>query len=217
MTARAIFLDSLGDAVLAVRSIIKEPTAIIWTDTQLENLIKEGCVDICAKTLCYETITDVALYDNIIEYLQPSNCIKVRGCTFYDSIAVTYRGLQKIHPKQISHLGHTAGDPYFWYHFGGRIGILPVPDNVEAAGADKVYVYHSATTETITNLPGKYREFAVNYAAAMALLKRRKNQAAISLYTVYLSNVKFARMDLARMEIDSEDMFRTPDRTIGGA
>jgi len=218
MTARSIFLDSLADAVLAVRSLIKEATANFWTDVQLQNFIKEGSVDVCAKTMCYETITAQTIQDSVIEYSQPSKCIKVRACQFYDSQTspVSYRGMQKIHPKQIDHLSQTtAGDPYYWYHFGDKVGVLPVPDNINAS--DIVYIYHSAVTETITNLPAKYREFAVSYAAAMALLKIRKNQAAMSIYNSYLNGVKFARLDLARMEIDSKDMFQTPDKTIGGA
>lgn len=219
MTARAVFLDSLADALLAVRSIIREPTAIFWTDTQLNNLIKEGVVDVCAKTLCYELIDNsTPIVNNVIEYSQPSDCIKVRTCQFYDSQSspVSYRGLKKINPKMMAYTDpKDDGNPYHWYNFGEKVGIYPVPAGMNAS--DRLVIYYSATTETITTIPAKYREFAVNYAATMALLKRRKNQAAVSLYTIYLNSVKFARLDLSRMEVDSKDMFQQPDRTIGGA
>jgi len=217
MTARSIFLDSLADAVIYVRSILNEPTQQFWLDTQLNNFIKEGTVDVCAKTMCYETIGTLALYDDLIEYSQPSKCIKVRACTFYDSVAGTYRGLNKTHPRTLNNIEPVDdGDPQMWYHFGDKIGVHPIPSGMAAAGADKIYVYHSAVTETITNLPAKYRTFAADYAAAMALLKFRKNQAAMSIYTSYLNSIKFARLDLARMEIDSKDMFKVPDMTIRG-
>jgi hypothetical protein len=48
----------------------------------------------------------------------------------------------------------------------------------------------------------------------MAKFKEGKNGEANHFYSQFLNVVNFSRMDLHDPPIDSEDMFRTPDRTV---
>ncbi len=211
---------SLAEASLEVRAIIKEPTALFWTDAEINNWIKEGCVDITAKTLCYKVIAelDENITDDIIEYIVPSLAFKIMSVEFKDGTASpnTYRGLTRIHPRQIANDGNNAaGDPFYWYHYADRIGIYPVPASI--GGSDRLSVLYALTSETITDLPDRYQQFAVNYAAAMALFKRRKNSAAVSLYSGYLNSVKFSRMDIENLEaVETKDQLQIPDFTVRG-
>lgn len=211
---------TLAEALTEVRAIIREPTEILWTDTELNNFIKEGCVDITAKTLCYKKVAelDENITADIIEYIVPSLAFKILSVEFKDGAASpnTYRGLIRIHPRQIEHDGSSgAGDPRYWYHYADRIGIYPVPASLDSS--DRLSAHYALTSETITDLPDRYQQFAVNYAAAMALFKRRKNRAAVSLYSGYLNSVKFSRMDIENLEaVETKDQLQIPDFTVRG-
>lgn len=208
--------DTIAAAETEVRAIIREPTAQFWSSAQIQNFIKEGCVDLCAKTLCYKKVdSSTRIYDDVVWYAELSKTIKVLACAFYDSQAspVSYRGLVKIHPRMVGYLpANDDADPEYWYHFGDRVGIHPVPDSMNAS--DRLVIYYALTSETITDLPERYQPLVINYAAAMCFLKRRMNQAAVSMYTIYLNDVKFARNDLERMEVDNLNMFQIPSRTV---
>lgn len=208
--------DSLSAAVTQVRSIVGEPTQAFWTDTELENWVKEGCVDICAKTLCLQGVDNSqAVNDNVIEENEPSKCIKVRAAQFYDSQAspVSYRGLQKIYPRYINHLPiNTDGDPYQFYHFADRVGVYPLPASMHAS--DRIVIYYAYTSDTITDLPDKYQVCAVWYAAAMAFFKERKNQEGMAFYNKYLAQMRFLRADLGPIREITDDMMQAPDRIV---
>lgn len=211
--------DSLSEVLTEVRAIIKEPTELFWRDTEINNWAKEGVVDICAKTLCYKAIDSSQAFTNsMIEYPVPTLAFKILSCEFYDSQAspVSYRGLIRIHPRQIQHeTPFEPGDPGYWYHFADRIGIYPVPASTN--GSDRLIIHYALTTDDITNLPDRFQTFVIYYAAAMALFKRRKNQGAVTLYSSYLNSVKFARIDLENLEaVDTKDQQNVYDFTVRG-
>ena len=211
--------DSLAEAVTEVRALIKEPTALFWTDTELENVIKEGVADICAKTLCYKLVaSSQAITDSLIEYIVPTLAFKILSCEFYDSqtTPVSYHGLLRIHPRQLQHDTPTDdGDPFYWYHYADRIGIYPVPASVHAN--DRLVIHYALTSDDITVLPDRYQTFAVTYGAAMAMFKRRKNQSGVALYSKYLNSVKFARIDMESIDnVDTKDQLTVPDFTVRG-
>jgi len=208
--------DSLSEAVTEVRAIIKEPTAQFWTDAELENFLKEGVVDICAKTGCYKLVSSsTAFVDSQTEYLVPTLAFKILSCQFYDSQTspVSYRGLTRIHPMQTQHENPVAaGDPSWWYNYADRIGVYPVPSGTNAA--DRLIVHYALTSDDITKLPDRYQTFVVYYGAAMALFKRRMNQAGVSLYTSYLNSLKISRTDLENIDdVNTIDQTRVPDFT----
>lgn len=214
---------SAAEALTQVRSLIGEPTANFWSDEELNNWVIEGSVDISTKTLCYEHKNSIKLVANQLEYTDfvaapttngIAQVVKVYGC-IYDDEANVYRGLQKIHPRQIQHLSEsTAGPPYYYYHFAGKIGLFPLPSATEAALTDPVLVYCSLVADAITDLPDHYQQFAIIYAAAMARFKERKNAEAMRLYTQYINSMNFHRADIYERPGDAKSDFQMPDRTV---
>jgi len=201
---------TMAEARIEVRSLLNEPTAHFWTDLELEDYIQEGAVDVSAKTLCYEVVTSQTLSDNIIEYAEPTDTIKVLSCTLFDDSEGTYRGLQKIHPRMMNHVpNNDAGLPYYYYHFAGKVGVYPVP---EVDASDAIYIYHASISDDITALPDKAQSPVIEYAAAMGLFKARRNTEAVALYTNYLNSLRFLRADLHTMDVESKDMMAPPDR-----
>ena len=215
---------SAAEALIQVRALINETTPRFWTDEELNNWVIEGSVDISVKTLCYEVKDSIALLEDQLEYTafvtlgagKIAEVIKVYAC-IYDDESNVYRGLEKIHPRQIQHLPQsTAGPSYYYYHFGGKIGIFPIPTATEALLTDPVLVYCSMVAGAITNLPDHYQQFAVIYAAAMARFKERKNAEAMALYTKYINSMNFHRADIYERGVDAKSDMQTPDRTVQG-
>ena len=214
---------SAAEALAQVRALIGEPTAKFWTDEELNDWVIEGSVDISVKTLCYEHNNSITLVANQLEYADfvaapttsgIAQVIKVYAC-IYDDESNVYRGLEKIHPRMIQHLPQfTAGPSYYYYHFGGKIGIFPLPTATEAALTDPILVYCSLVASAITHLPDHYQQFAVIYASAMARFKERKNAEGMALYTKYINSMNFHRADIYERGVDAKSDMTQPDRTI---
>lgn len=213
---------SAAEALTQVRALIGEPTASFWTDEELNNWVIEGAADISTKTLCFEKKDSIALVENQLEYTafvtlgasKIAEVIKVYSC-IYDDESNVYRGLQKIHPRMIQHLPQvTAGPSYYFYHFGGKIGIFPLPTATEEELTDPILVYCSMIADAITDLPDHYQQFAIIYAAAMAKFKERKNGEAMQLYQQYISSMNFHKIDLYERGVDAKSDMQQPDRTV---
>jgi hypothetical protein len=214
---------SAAEALTQVRALIGEPTAQFWSDEELNNWVIEGSVDISVKALCFEHKNTFALVADQLEYTDflaapttngIAQVIKVYTC-IYDDNSDGYTGLTRIHPRQIQHLTEsTAGPSKYYYHFGGKIGIFPLPTATEAALTGPIIVYCSLVADAITDLPDHYQQFAVIYAAAMARLKERKNAEAIRLYTQYIQSMNVHRADIYERGVDAKSDFQMPDKTV---
>lgn len=208
-----------AEALQQVRTLLNEPTANYWSDDELNKWIQEACIDISTKTLCVEKKDTIALATNTLEYTALetlgagaiADIIKVYGC-IYNNDSTTYKGLIRIHPRQIKHLPEsTSGPPFYYYHFAGRIGFFPIPSSSE--NGHSPIIYFSKADETITNLPYYYQLPAIYYAVAMARRKQRMEAEAMQFYMMYINSLNFYRADLYERGVDSKDMFQIPDRT----
>jgi hypothetical protein len=205
----ALFAD-LAAVVTAVRSLVNEPAEVLASDTEIQNWIKQAAVDISTKALCYETIGALTLVAGTMEIAKPTDCLKVYA------IYHNGKGIMKIHPRQIAHLGTVAsGTPLYWYEFGGYLGFYPVPDAGAAAATTKGL--YSKETNDITVIPETYQPLAVLFAASKYKLKELKPAVAAQYYQQYLNSLMFHRQDLYERGVDSKDMFKIPDRTVAAA
>lgn len=215
---------SAAEALTQVRALIGEPSAGFWSDEELNNWVIEGSADISTKTLCFEQKNSFTLVENQLEYVnfvlaEPKTAgiaqvLKIYGC-IADNESNVYRGLQKIHPRMINRMPlNTAGAPYYYYHFAGKIGIWPLPDETWAGYTDPILVFCSLVADAITDLPDHYQQFAIIYAAAMARFKERKNVEGMALYTQYINSMNFHRADLYERGVDAKSDFQMPDRTV---
>lgn len=206
-----------------VRILLKEPTALYWTNDEIDKWIQEGCIDITTKTLCYEKSGNITLVSTpVLTYGgigsdSIDDILKIYGAVYYDTTN-TYRGLMKIHPRQIQHLPEaTAGPPFYWYHFGDMFGIFPVSNAAVVTAVGKVKVFYSMADEVITNLPYYYQLPAIIYAVSIARRKEGKHAEANQFYAMYANSMGFHRADLYERGVDSKDMFQIPDgsREVG--
>lgn len=219
---------SAAEALTQVRALIGESSAAFWSDEDLNNWVIEGSVDIRTKTLCQEHKNTIALVANQLEYTDFESAPTTNGIAqvikvysvIYDAGSNVYRGLNKIHPKQINHLGEaTPGPPYYYWHFAGKIGLFPVPTATEAALTNPIIVYCSimyipTAADAIVDIPDFYQPFAVTYAAAMARFKERKNVEGLALYTKYINSMNIHRADIYDRMVDAKSDFQIPNRTV---
>ena len=207
-----------------VRILLNEPTAGYWTNDEIDKWVQEASVDIAIKTLCFEKSGDITLVSTpVLTYGaigsdSIDDIIKIYGAVYYDNTN-TYRGLMKIHPRQIQHLPQfDAGEPYYWYHFGDMVGIFPVTNATVVTAVGKVKVFYSLSKgiEDVAGtwyLPYYYQLATIYYAVSMARKKQGMIAEANQFYAIYMNSLAFARADLYERGVDSKDMFQMPDGT----
>jgi len=195
---------SKANILTEVRNILGEPSAVFWSDNEINEWIDQAAVDISSKAMCVEASGTLTLASGTLEYTEPTDCIKVYA------VLVSNRGLLKIHPRQLGNATETSsGTPNYFYHFNGKIGVYPVPS---AAGS--ATVLYSKETDDITDVPDEYQPYAILFAAAKAKIKDQKFDQANTLMVQYLNSLIFHRQDLYERGVDSKDMLRIPDRTV---
>lgn len=210
--------NSLSDALKQLRYLLNDTDSSYYNyqDPELENWIKEGCVDVSSKTLCVEAIdtTSVVLAVDAREYPQPAGCVKVFACVYTGE--TVDRGLQRMHPRMLSHTDNPNedGPPRFFYHFASKIGVFPKPT---ASEVGKIcHVYFSKITEDITELPDEYQIAPILYALSQAYLREEDVNQSQAIYNRYAMILNYHREDLynQKLYVESFDYLKIPDMTI---
>jgi len=184
-----------------VRMLLSENTRDFYTDTEIDNWVKEATENISSKALCIQVSDTIALVTSQYEYADlvtggaaaVVDVVKVWGC-FYVSPDNEYIGLKRIYPSQIADLPYmVAGPPKYYYHVADIIGILPLPTSSEST--QSVRVYYSEQSQTIGDLPNEYQPLTFWYAAAMALKKRNKPESD-KFYQMYVTELNALKQEL---------------------
>jgi|GEM_PF-3097271 len=199
---------ALDEATLRtkIRYLLKESAEGYFFDAEINGWIADASTDISAKTLCYETISDLTPVAGTLEYPEPTGCLKI-SAVHYDN-----KPLTKIHPKALGIASNrAAGPPEQYYYFAKKIGIWPLADVAVVARAVKPRVFHAAVTATVANIPEQYGPMVELYALVRAKIKEEKTAQASMLYQMYLSSLMFHRQDLTEQTVDAKSEFKIPD------
>jgi len=187
-----------------IRYLLKEATAAYFLDAEITAWIADAATDISAKTLCYETVSEITLVAGTLEYSEPAGCLKI------SAIHYNNKPLTKIHPKMLGlTTNREAGNPEQYYYFAKKIGIWPLA--ADGSIAIKPRVFHAAVTSTIANIPDQYGSAATLFALVNAKIKEEKFAQASMLYQMYLSSLLFHRQDLIEQTVDAKSEFKIPD------
>jgi len=99
-----------------IRALLNETTADKWTDEQIENWINEAAIDISTKSLAYEKTHSFATTQNVLEYDEPDECVKVHAvirCSPADSMS--WDGDDTIDPGGEADININGGiGPFTW-------------------------------------------------------------------------------------------------------
>jgi hypothetical protein len=202
-------------AVVAIRNNINEITPAFWTNVQLTNWLKLGCIATSTLVHCYENSADVTLVANTLEYTEPTDAGRVYACLYKVTAGGTYKALQKIHPRMLSRTEvETAGPPVYFYHFRKKLGVWPLPTATEIAAGGTLQVYFSQITDDINNIPTAFQGLPVLFATAKALRKDRRHEEADKYQAEFRESIPVYRQDLIERGSNSDDIMQIP--SVGG-
>lgn len=204
---------SLNSAITQIRGFLNEPVAAFWTDTELTFWLQEGVRDFSSKSLMIEATGYITLAANQLVYDADdesfiSDVIEPYAA-IYDDGNHNWKGLVKVHPRQMGHLlKAAAGDPLYYCLHAREIYIWPLTtaDIVTAGGMVKLL--YAKETQDITEVNDEFQHIPLIYACAKAKEKDQKFQEANALFSQYIMLTNFERADKHGREEDSYDMFR---------
>lgn len=204
---------TLATAITDVRSILNEATAAFWTDAEITVWIQEGTRIISSKTLMVEDDQTIdPLKANQLSYTssdEPWIADMIEPyAAIYDNGSNKYKGLIKIHPRQVGNVAtFTAGDPKYYALHNRQLFVWPLASTA-VADAGSIRVLFAKETDDITALTDEYQHLAVQYAAGRAKQKDQKFAEATSLFQQFYNDINFERADKHVREVDSVSDFR---------
>jgi hypothetical protein len=212
---------TLSDAIAEVRSNVNESTAVFWSDPEITDWIQEGCRIFSSKTLMVEDTQDLdPLKESTLAYSSSDETwigemIEPYAAIYFDGTA-TYKGIMKIHPRQIGNVAlATAGPPKYYSMHDRMLYIFPMTSAaVVAAGASISFLFAKITSD-ITELTDEYQHLPIVYATAKAKQKDQKFAESAALMSQFFQEISFEREDKHSREVDSLDKFKIPVRGGG--
>lgn len=207
---------TLSDAITEIRDNLNEATAAFWTDAQLTKWIKEGVRNFSTKTLLVEDTQDIdPLIANQLSYSSGdetwiADIIEPYAAIYNDgSTPPNYKGLIKIHPRQIGNLALGAeGPPKYYCLFNRMMYIFPMTTAAVVAAGGKITMLFSKETDDITVLADEFQHLPIIYATAKAKQKDQKFAEAAALMQQYMMETSFERQDKHARESDTIEDFR---------
>lgn len=204
---------SLANAITEVRYVLNEPTAAFWSDAEITAWIKEGTRIFASKSLLVENtnivdpmIVSTPYYDSADESFLGS-VMEIYSVIYFDGTS-TYKGLIKIHPKQIGNVAlSTAGPPKYYCLFNRNLYIFPLASAAVAA-AGTLEILGSIETDDITIIQDEYQHLPIIYAIAKAKQKDEKFGDAATLLSQFFQEISFERQDKHSREVDLLEDFR---------
>jgi hypothetical protein len=205
---------TLTTATTEVRAILNEASAYFWSDTEIQNWIKQGCLDFCEKSLSLIKADTITLATSTYKYT-------TSGSSYIDdaihalNVEHNNKALRRITLDQMR--GHNqielATDSYPKYYYDTYDGLTytfyvgPTPSSTY--NGESLTVLFACRTDDITEIPYEYQQTIFLYAASKAHAKDRQFGDAQLMWQMYINNISFARMD--RESLDQQattDKFR---------
>jgi len=205
---------TLTTATTAVRDVLNEETAAFWSDTQIQNWIKEGCVDLTSRGMVYITQEEITLAATTLYYVSTdeawiADAVKLfHG--YYDDASNGYNGIVKIEPSQIGHMPQAdAGVPEYFALVDKRVYIWPLTSAAVVAAGGKAKFEVAKVTDDITNIEFEFQHLPIEYAIAHALTRDKQFQEAGVYFSMYRTGLEFERQQKVDREKDAYSNFKT--------
>lgn len=204
---------TLATARGQVRNFLNEANAVFWTDTEIDDWIKEGCVDFSSKSLLVESSLTITLVAGQITYTSAdtaaiANILESYSCLYNDGLN-NWKGIIKMHPRMIGNESvNTSGDPRYYALHDNTIWIWPAPTAAMVTAGATLKLLYATVTDDITAINYEFQHMPVIYAMAKCKYKDQKFAEGNSLMTTYLGSASFERQDKHGREEDSLDMFK---------
>lgn len=200
---------TLNESVTEVRSLINESSASFWSDTEIQNWIKEASIDISTKLLSAESEDTVTLVSTQWIYSSTdeawlANLLKAKGC-YYSASASDIKGMQRIDIQKVGHIQVTSGSPRYFFENNRKFYIWPIPGATQATKT--ITVLNAYETNDVTALRDEHQPLTFLYAAAKAKAKDRMFQESALYMAQYLNSINFERQDKYDLGVDPTSTF----------
>ena len=206
---------SLANALAEIRYLLNEATASFWADAELTVYIQEGCKVFSSKSLMVENIGTInPMILSTLNYNAANsgetflgNVLEVYAVIY--NISTTFKGLIKIHPRQIGNLAKSAttGPPKYYCSFDKNLYVFPLASATEVSGGTMDVLY-AEETDDITAIADEYQHLPILYATGKALQKDQKFGQAGVLMQQFYQEISFERSDKHEREVDTIDDFK---------
>jgi hypothetical protein len=211
---------SLADATTEVRDTLNESTAVVWSDAQIQKWIKEGVRIFSSKTLMVEDTQNITLVANQLSYSSSDHAwignVIEPYAAYYDDQSNNYKGLIKVHPRQIGNLAlGTAGPPKYYALHDRKIYVWPLTTAAIVTAGGVITVLFALESDDITVVVDEYQHLPIIYAVAKCKQRDLKFGEAASLLTQFYNEINFERDDKHEREVDSVEKFKIPARGRG--
>lgn len=206
---------TLATATTQVRNLLNEDDAVFWSDSEIQEWIKEGCLLFSSATLLVEDTQDITLVANQLKYTSSdeswiANCLEIYSA-YYDDQSNNYAGLVKAHPRQLGHVAtFTAGDPKYIMLHKRQVYIWPLTTSAIVTAGGVVTCLYAKTTNDITAIQDEFQLLPIMFAQARAMEKDRRFGEANQLFQQFYTMINFERADKHARETDSMDRFLIP-------
>jgi hypothetical protein len=190
--------SNIAEIVTGVRSLVNESTESFWTDTEIEDWIKEGLEDIAHETHCLRTWkTYTILADDIFDERElrfPSDFISIDQGKIYYNDVVCYPTSQAKLSNYDNKWRSRSGTPSEYYIRGDMYGF-----NRKISAGDTVKFYMIERAEEISGsvapFNGDYRlinfrKLAIWYTVSQCWEKKNESTKADKWFARYQYGVE---------------------------
>jgi len=204
---------TLANAKTEVRALLNEETASYWSDTELENWIKQGCLDWSEKTLMLTKEDTITLATNTYKYTTSTNSYIDNALRTlhaeHNNRALKRLSYEKLRGHNRLVLASSKNPEYFYDKYNGKTFTFYIQGTPSVTqNGSIVTVTFAVRTDDITDIPYEYQHIIFLFAASKAKIKERQYQEAQLLWQIYTANLSFSRKDKLEIPEQTEQHFR---------
>jgi hypothetical protein len=204
---------TLAQVTTEVRDHLNEATAVFWSDAQLQKWIQEGTRIVSGKAMSVEADDSITLVANQLLYTSSdeswiADCVEPYAA-YYDDQSNVYKGLIKIHVREIGNVAtFTSGDPKYYCMHNRSIYIFPLTTAAIVTAGGTVMVLYGKETDDVTELKDEHQHLPILYAVAKARMRDRAYSESTSLLSLFYQELNFERSDKHDREVDDLESFK---------
>ena len=165
---------------------------MFWSNTEINQWIKDGEQDIAEKALCIRNIDTVSTTTDVRK-------------TQYSGYKVMFMeysgfGLRKAIPQQLGRLQITGNTPQRWFDLNDGVYVEPIPDAIYSLNLYLCdYITNALSDDPdIPELPPVFRPLVILFAIHKALYKEKRYQHAEQIESMY--NMELAHTIVDKLE-----------------
>jgi hypothetical protein len=191
---------TLATSITEVRALLNEASTYFWSDTEITNWIKQGCLDWCEKSLGLIKEDTIALVTNQYQYTTSTNsyiddAIQCIYCE-HNNIALQRISLPQMRGHNQITLATDSMPKYYFDTYDGLTYTFYVgPTPSSSFNAELLTVRWASRTDDITTIPYEHQQTIFLYAASKAHSKDRQYGDATMMWQQYINNISFSRVD----------------------